>query len=303
MELKWLEDFLALAELGTFSRAAEARNVTQPAFGRRIRALEHWLGVTLVDRSGHPPELTPAGRMFRENAAELVREFHRLRRDLRQEAGEAGDTLVVVAPHVLALSVVPGWLREVKAAVGSFRVRLVTDNVHECIQRMIAGEADFLINFFHPQIPLILDAGCFPYVTLRTERLMPFAQRTTSGAPRHALPGTSEAPLPYVSYGAGTFLERAIELHLAQMPTAAHLVPVIENSVADLLKAMAADGQGVAWLPDTAVSTDDLDHRLAPAGDETWGVSLGLRLYRAAERPGRLAERVWRHMIERDAAD
>ena len=40
MELKWLEDFVALAENGSFSKAAKARYVTQPAFSRRIRALE-----------------------------------------------------------------------------------------------------------------------------------------------------------------------------------------------------------------------------------------------------------------------
>ena len=47
MELVWLEDFLALAEALNFSRAAEARHVTQPAFSRRIRALEGWIGAAL----------------------------------------------------------------------------------------------------------------------------------------------------------------------------------------------------------------------------------------------------------------
>ncbi len=299
LELKWLEDFLALAELGGFSRAAEARNVTQPAFGRRIRALEHWLGTSLVDRSSHPPELTSAGRRFRESAAELVRDMHRLRRDLRQEAGDAGDTVVVAAPHVLALSVVPNWLQGVKRSVPPFRLRLINDNVHDCIQDMIDGEADFLINFYHPQIPLVLDPRRFPYVTLGRERLLPFAQRTEAGAARHPLPGSAEAPLPYLTYGSGTFLERAIDLHLAQMPLAAHLAPFVENSIADCLKAMAADGQGIAWLPEAVVSADDLDQRLAPAGDESWNVSLGLRLYWASERGGRLSERVWQHMLQR----
>ena len=41
MDLDWLKDFLALAEQKNFSRAADARNVSQPAFSRRIRALEH----------------------------------------------------------------------------------------------------------------------------------------------------------------------------------------------------------------------------------------------------------------------
>jgi hypothetical protein len=50
MDIMWLEDFIKLADEGNFSRAAEARNLTQPAFSRRIRALEEWVGATLVDR-------------------------------------------------------------------------------------------------------------------------------------------------------------------------------------------------------------------------------------------------------------
>ena len=51
MQLKWLEDFTALAQARSFTRAAELRHVTHPAFGRRIRALEAWAGTPLVDRS------------------------------------------------------------------------------------------------------------------------------------------------------------------------------------------------------------------------------------------------------------
>ena len=50
MQLKWLEDFVALAQERSFTRAAELRHVTHPAFGRRIKALESWLGVALVNR-------------------------------------------------------------------------------------------------------------------------------------------------------------------------------------------------------------------------------------------------------------
>ena len=53
MDIMWLEDFIKLADEGNFSRAAEARNLTQPAFSRRIRALEDWVGATLVDRDTH----------------------------------------------------------------------------------------------------------------------------------------------------------------------------------------------------------------------------------------------------------
>ena len=68
MELKWLEDFVSLANSHSFSKSAEERGVTQPAFCRRIRALESWLGTSLVDRSTYPTTLTRPGLAFRETA-------------------------------------------------------------------------------------------------------------------------------------------------------------------------------------------------------------------------------------------
>ncbi|RZI92009.1 MAG: LysR family transcriptional regulator, partial [Variovorax sp.] len=62
METKWLEDFVSLAETRSFSRSAQLRHVTQPAFSRRIQALEGWAGTDLVDRTSYPTRLTPAGQ-------------------------------------------------------------------------------------------------------------------------------------------------------------------------------------------------------------------------------------------------
>ena len=72
MNLIWLEDFLALAATGNFSRAAEDRHSSQPAFSRRIRALEQWVGVDLLDRTTQPAKLTPAGEWFRQVAEDLL---------------------------------------------------------------------------------------------------------------------------------------------------------------------------------------------------------------------------------------
>ena len=54
MDLKWIEDFLYLSQYGSFAKAAKARNITQPAFGRRIKLLEEWVGVDLVNRNTYP---------------------------------------------------------------------------------------------------------------------------------------------------------------------------------------------------------------------------------------------------------
>ena len=73
MSSRPVDDFLVLAETGNFSRAAQARHVTQPAFSRRVRALEEWLGVSLFDRSTHPVTLTETGQWFKAVATEIRR--------------------------------------------------------------------------------------------------------------------------------------------------------------------------------------------------------------------------------------
>ncbi|MFA5490648.1 MAG: LysR family transcriptional regulator, partial [Candidimonas sp.] len=77
MELKWLKDFEALAEHRSFSKAAKARHVTQPAFSRRIRSLEDWLGIILVDRELRPMTLTKAGLEFIGEAKTLMAKIDR----------------------------------------------------------------------------------------------------------------------------------------------------------------------------------------------------------------------------------
>ena len=80
MEIKWLEDFLCLVDTRNFSRSAEVRATTQPAFSRRIKGLEEWIGARLFDRSKQPISLTPAGEKFRPIAEEVLRRLSRAAR-------------------------------------------------------------------------------------------------------------------------------------------------------------------------------------------------------------------------------
>lgn len=83
MDLKWMEDFLCLADTGSFSRSASARHASQSAFSRRIQSLEHWLGAKLVERGSTPLSLTTAGHLFRDHAVGIVQQLHQARNVLR----------------------------------------------------------------------------------------------------------------------------------------------------------------------------------------------------------------------------
>ena len=111
MELIWLEDFLMLADTLNFSRAAELRHVTQPAFSRRIRALEGWVGADLFSRTTHGVALTPAGEHFHNQAEILTRALHQLRRDTIEVSGRGPRLLSIAATHALSFTFFPKWVR------------------------------------------------------------------------------------------------------------------------------------------------------------------------------------------------
>ena len=64
MDTNWLEDFVSFARSLNFTKAAAERNITQSAYSRRIKSLETWLGVELIDRKTFPATLSPAGDEF-----------------------------------------------------------------------------------------------------------------------------------------------------------------------------------------------------------------------------------------------
>lgn len=291
MDTKWLEDFLCLARSGNFSRAAEARHITQSAFSRRIRSLELWLGVPLVDRSTYPARLTEAGAAFREVAEEVSAALAGVREDLRGRDRAARDTVTIAALHSLAVGFFPGWLSRVEARTGPLATRLVCDNTHNCVQSLMAGSCDFLVCFAHPEVPVAIDPERYPGRTLGRERLIPVVAPGWPGAP--PLPGRAGERVPVLEYGAETFLGRTIEALLRRRPPSCRLERRFENAMAEGLKAMAIAGHGMAWLPEGSVRHELADGRLVAAGDESWTVPLEIRLHRSPEAQGPAADALW----------
>lgn len=72
IETKWLYDFLTLEKCRNFSQAAVSRNVSQPAFSRRIRALEQAIGVELFNRQVTPLQLSEQGKIFHSQLCQVA---------------------------------------------------------------------------------------------------------------------------------------------------------------------------------------------------------------------------------------
>lgn len=291
MEIAWIEDFLALAACMNFSRAAERRNVTQPAFSRRIRALEAWVGPALFDRDTHRLALTPAGAAFLPVAEDLMQRLARGRAEAREAAAGETATLRFLATHALSLTFFPAWLRTLEPLIAPSAIQLTADTMQACERLMLEGQGQFLLCHHHSAAFTRLEGAEFRALLLGADLILPVTGRDPAGAPLHLLPGTPAAPVPHLAFGSQSGMGRIIAA--AGGPPAV-LRPVFTSHLAIALKALALDGRGVAWCPLSLVAEDLAPGgRLVRAGPPDWDIPIEIRLVRPASRMAPAAEAFW----------
>jgi LysR family transcriptional regulator, hypochlorite-specific transcription factor HypT len=293
MDTNWLADLEALAATLNFSRAAESRNITQPAFGRRIKALEAWCGAELVDRSTHRLQLTAAGRAMLEAANDVNRRLERVRREIEASAATTA-VLTFAATHALSFSFFPAWMQTLGADASTLPMRLLSDNMNQCERLMLAGDAQFLLCHFRAGSPTTLTDDAFRHVTLARDRLIPVSRRDGEGRALHRLPGTGACSVPLIAFEESSGMGRILSSALADSRAPLNSKQVLSSHLAMVLKALAIEGKGVAWIPESLV-TDELapQGRLARAGTAEWSVDVEIVLVRKRARMPDLAERFW----------
>ena len=282
MDIKWIEDFLSLTQTRNFSRSAEERNVTQPAFSRRIRSLEAWVGADLVDRSSYPLTLTPAGMLFRDSSEEAMRLIQDTRGLVSGQQAK-GNMLQLAAGHSLSLNFLPAWLKRVQADHGQIAARILASNVHDSVLALIEGSCDLLLCYHHPELPILLDPTRYEFMQIGSEAVLPVSVPDRTGRPCFALPGTKTTPVSTLSYTGTAFFGRVVELVLAKAGQTSYLHSSYQSDMAELLKKMALEGYGLAWLPESAVHQELDEGTLIRAGDKKWTLTLEIRLFRAID--------------------
>jgi DNA-binding transcriptional LysR family regulator len=291
----WLSDFVELARTGNFSRAAEIRNVTQPAFSRRVKQLEEWAGVTLVDRGSHPVELTAAGRLFLGEAREILEKLDRARQMAQAIEEEANGTLRFATTQVLALGFFPKWLRTIARRTRLGEVNLIASGLEPCEHDMLQGKAQFLLCHYYEGMAFRLPDCDFTSVSILTDRLMPVAVPDANGRPLYGLEDDKDVTIPLPSYEKQTGLGRIFGTVFDIDAIQPRMVPVASSHLA-LLLGLALEGRGIAWVPASVVRGEIERKTLVEAGGAQWSIPMEIRLFRPRDKLSAAAENFWNYV-------
>jgi DNA-binding transcriptional LysR family regulator len=305
LDLEWLEDFIALSESGNFSRAAQARNVAQPALSRHIRSLEEWVGVELIDRTQHPASLTPSGEVMLSTARDIVLRLSQAHSQAHDAHERSEQSLHFAATHVLSLAFFPGWLQGIEQRVASQLgpIHMVSDSFRMCEELMLRRKVQFFLCYGHPDVPTRLLSPEFEFTKVGTDKLVPVSAPGASGLAKYSLPTSDHSAVPFLAYNDESWLGQMMQLRLPETHDSARFRPVVTSHHTGLLKNLALAGRGLAWLPLSLVNAELLDGRLVAADEDPDAndrdrddrrLNVEIHLFRATCAQTSMAETFWR---------
>lgn len=293
MQLSWLEDFVELARTRSFSRAAENRFVTHPAFGRRIRSLEEWVGTALIERK-QPVSLTPAGTLFLDAAVHSLDVLNATRSQLKDTSYRPDETLRIATGRTLAKTFFPDWYESIQKRFGPFSVSVSTSGAQEAIMRLSAGDVDLLVSYSSPATRLLIDPKHFESLMLEREVLVPVSAPDAKGRPKFRISHAGGTPTPWLAYSTSLTLRGVLAKHLSELPRKPSLRTVYQADSYESILEMAKRGVGLAWLPQRLIQDEWKQGHLMIVGDSSMRVGFDISLYRLRNSTNPIVNSIWK---------
>jgi DNA-binding transcriptional LysR family regulator len=250
MDLRQLRTFVEVVDRGSFSAAAEALGVTQPAVSQQIQSLERAIGTPLVDRSGRRATATPRGEVVHRHALRLLAVREELERELSEDRAELTGHLLVGASTGPGEHLLPSLLGSFRRANPAVTVTLRVEATGTIIGRVLERELELaVVGSRRPHRSLRYEPFLRDRVVLAVPPGHPFAGRTAS------LAELTREPLIVMQEGAGVRSVMEAELRRAGVRLR-DLDVVMEMGLQESAKSAVEAGFGVSFLSVTAIAKE-----------------------------------------------
>ena len=276
MDLKQLEYFVNVVDLGGFSRAARVLRVAQPAISRQVRSLEVELRQNLLLRNGRGATPTEAGKRLLEHARGILQQVDRARRDVDETKGAPVGQIVVGLPPTVARHLTVPVVREFRNRYPRASLSIV-EGLSSTIQEwLVVGRVD---------VGLVYNPNASPAVEARVlleEPLCLIGPRGPRGAPR-TLRLRDLPRFPLIIPSRPNAIRTLVETRLASLGLRPQVAMEID-AVPAILE-LVAEGHGHAVLSSRALAGADTAKRLQSRTIVQPQLKISLAVVTSAQRP------------------
>jgi len=281
---------LAVLETGSFVRAAERRYLTQPAFSRRIKTIENYVGVELFDRSRKPVQLKKSVIDQKSNIQELVTGLRDLLHELKRQDRETHNLIVISSQHAITTSIAPVIVKKLSLN-NEVSICLRSYNRDECFASLITKQADFLLIYQTTDEALPTQDGFLELRELGTEHLVPVCATTELQKLKMEY---AQGKIDAVVYPADVFFGQLLNQEiLPQIKSTISIHKKAETALTPAALKMVLAGIGVAWLPQSLVATELSIGSLTELSDMLPGCKLSIAAIRLNDVNSPAKELVW----------
>jgi DNA-binding transcriptional LysR family regulator len=269
LELRQLRHLLALADHGSFGRAATALRMTQPALSRSVKAVEEEVGVELFHRSVSGVTPTDHGRLLIQHAGEVVRAADELDGEiLRRRVPGSGELVVGAGPYP-GETIVPAALTRFVVAHPLVRVRIVIrGDWDELLRRLRTRELEFFI----AETSTLAGEHDLDVELLEPHPVYFVARRSHPLARRKVIGAQQTAPYPFLALS--RYPPRALGPMLTSRQRSERrperAFPAIELPSVDAAKRVLEGSDAIAPLPVPCVAGELERGTLTLLGTEPW---------------------------------
>lgn len=258
MDLRQLEHLVAVADAGSFSRAAAALALAQPTLSRSIASLEAELGHRLLVRTGRGAHPSEAGEALLAHARSMLATARAARDELRELAENPGGRVVVGLPPRVALGLSAPLVRRFRERFPRAVITVLEGLSHGLRESLIAGRLDLALLFDPPP------SSQLAYEALMRERLLLVAPPGSRLPPRAALASLARYPLLLPS--APNAIRGLVDTVLR--PRGIELTVLAEVGAVQTALSLVAEGAGCTILPESALAMSSRPDRFvhAPIG-------------------------------------
>lgn len=246
MDISALQAFIAVAESGSFSRAAERIFLTQPAISKRIAALEQDIGARLFDRVGRKIHLTPAGEALLLRTRAVLGELEDIKRDITNLSGTIAGELSIATSHHIGLHRLPGPLKRFHETYTQVRLNLHFMDSEKACNAVTRGELELAVVTLPPSAepPLRVEKIWDDPLDIVVSRNHPLAQVKRVQA-------AMLLDYPAILPGLGTYTREIILNSFG--PLRDRIQVGMATNYLEVLKMLAAIGLGWSALPRTMI--------------------------------------------------
>lgn len=290
VDLKQIEYFVRVAELGSFTRASAALNIAQPALSRQVRLLEVELRQNLLIRNGRGASPTEAGKLLLEHGRGILHQVERAREELGRVRGAlAGRVAIGLPPSIAKVLTVP-LSREFRARLPDAALS-ISEGLSAAMQESLAtGRLDIALLYNAIPTPGI------EIIPLLEEDLFLVQRQTGAATQTHgkAISLREVATLPLIIPTRLNAIRMLVEAELAVMGCRPQIALEIDGVPAIL--DLVLDGAGSAVLSMNAVTTSG--HPAAFAVHPIAGLRSKLSVAVSSQRPATKTQQAMLELIE-----